>query len=383
MSIRRLSTRRLVALLCTAAASAAAVGAIAVAASGGGGATPPATSLPQAVHDALSAPEPAGVTARVSFTNDLFPSASMFGNAGSALISGAHGRLWITNDGRGRIELQSDAGDTQIVWSPAQVTAYDASSNTVYRLDRGASKPAGKATPPSLGDVTGWLTKLAQHAQVSGAQPDSVAGGLAYSVTVSPKENGGLVGSAQLAWDAAHGVPLQIAVTAKGSSSPVLELKATDISFGPVAASAVDVVPPSGVKVVDLGSATGKGDGTVRKPVTGLDAVRAAVPFTLVAPATASGKTLSSARVVGKEGALLTYGKGLDALVVVERRSAGSAPPSALGSLPKVPVGSVSAHALETPLGTVLSFDRNGVAFVVGGSMTSSAVQAAAAPFAE
>ena len=32
-------------------------------------------------------------------------------------MSGASGRLWLTNDGRGRIELQSDAGDVQIVWN--------------------------------------------------------------------------------------------------------------------------------------------------------------------------------------------------------------------------------------------------------------------------
>ena len=32
-------------------------------------------------------------------------------------MSGASGRLWVTNDGRGRLELQSDAGDAQIVWN--------------------------------------------------------------------------------------------------------------------------------------------------------------------------------------------------------------------------------------------------------------------------
>ncbi len=52
--------------------------------------------------------------------------------SGSALMSGASGRLWVTNDGRGRLELQSDAGDAQIVWNDDEVTVYDASSNTVY-----------------------------------------------------------------------------------------------------------------------------------------------------------------------------------------------------------------------------------------------------------
>ena len=91
-------------------------------------------------------PPPAGVTARVTFTNNLFPSGALFGNAGSALISGASGRLWLTDDGRGRIELQSDAGDVQIVWSPTKVTVFDASSNTVYKLSLPASTASGRRT---------------------------------------------------------------------------------------------------------------------------------------------------------------------------------------------------------------------------------------------
>ena len=50
-------------------------------------------------------------------------------------MSGASGRLWLTGDGRGRIELQSNAGDVQIVWNSRRSRVYDASSNTVYRAD--------------------------------------------------------------------------------------------------------------------------------------------------------------------------------------------------------------------------------------------------------
>src|SRR5207237_6157133 len=93
---------------------------------------PPPEALPQALHDALAAPKPDGITARIKFTNNLFPSGALTGQAGSALLSGASGRLWLTNDGRGRLELQSDAGDAQVVWNQTDVTVYDASSNTVY-----------------------------------------------------------------------------------------------------------------------------------------------------------------------------------------------------------------------------------------------------------
>ena len=107
--------------------------------------TPPPKPLAQALHDALTATAPSGVTARITFTNNLFPSGSLVGAAGSALMSGATGRLWM-NDNGGRLELQSDAGDVQVVWSDTKVTVYDASSNTAYTFD--LPKDADATTKP-------------------------------------------------------------------------------------------------------------------------------------------------------------------------------------------------------------------------------------------
>ena len=75
----------------------------------------------------------------------------------------------------------------------------------------------------------------------------------------SPKANGGLVGGAELAWDAENGTPLRAAVYAKGESSPVLELAATEISFGPVSDSVFEISPPPGVKTVDVNPPAGEG----------------------------------------------------------------------------------------------------------------------------
>ena len=253
----------------------------------------------------LSAPAPEGITARVTFTNRLIPSGALLGNVGSALMSGASGRLWATNDGRGRIELQSDAGDVQIVWNQSAITVYDASSNTVYRAklparsDNGASSDHGA---PALSAIDDLLSKLGAHATISEAQPDNVAGHEAYSVTLSPKHDGGLLASAQLAWDAARGVPLRIAIYAQGSSSPALALEATEVSYGPVAASDVDVSPPADAKVVDLGSGPTGGEsssGDKTAPVTGLQAVQAAAEFPVTAPDTLVGLPRQDVRLVG------------------------------------------------------------------------------------
>jgi outer membrane lipoprotein-sorting protein len=379
-ALRRLSTPRLLALV---AAGIAAAAAVAVTATGGAGASPAGEPLAQAVHDALTAPTPQGIDARVTFTNNLLPSSSLLGNVTSALVSGASGRLWLTDDGRGRIELQSDAGDTQILWDKSNLTVYDASANTAYEVALPAD--AGHDTTPavpSLDQISNAIAKLSEHANVSDAQPGVIAGQGAYTVTVSPKENGGLFGDAQLAWAAANGVPLRVAVTAKGDSSPVLELKVTDISFGAVDPADVAITPPPGTKIVQLTPPSQPSAGASNEqPVTGVDAVRAAVAFPLVAPGSVGGRPLTSARLVGK-GALLTYGDGLGALVVHESAGSDTTLPGALGALPKVSLGAVDAHELATPLGTALAFSTGGVSFLVGGSMTSTDAEAAAKSFA-
>ena len=384
--LRRLPTSRLLLLLGILVVVGTASAAIAVTATSGAGAAPAGEPLAQAVHDALSADAPQGVTARVVFTNKLLPSSDLFGNFSSALLSGASGRLWLTNDGHGRIELQSDAGDTQIVWDSSTLSVYDASSNTAYKvtLPQSSAPDTTTASPaPTLDQISSALAKLAAHANVSDANPDVIAGQPAFSVSVSPKANGGLFGDAQLAWAAANGVPLRLAITAKGDTSPVLELKVTDISFGAVASSDVEIPPPAGANVVDLGapgSSSSSGAGSKETPVTGIDAVRSAVTFPLNAPATVGDLSLSSARLVGK-GALLTYGEGLGALVVHESVAGAGGLPSALRALPKFSLGSVSAQELQTPLGTALTFDSGGVSFVVAGSMTNTDAEAAAKAF--
>ena len=382
--LRTLSTRSLIVLVALVAALAAGGAAIAVAAGGGSGPTPPAKPLPQALHDALSASEPDGITARIKFTNKLFPSGALLGQAGSALMSGASGRLWLTNDGRGRIELQSDAGDAQIVWNPTDVTVYDASSNTVYhaKLPAHPQDTTGSSgrTAPSVTEISDFLAKLGRHADVSGAQPTDVADQAAYSVSISPKHDGGLLGSAELAWDAAQGIPLRVGIYAQGSSSPVLQIEATKISYGAVSDSEVNVTPSASAKVVDLTAPTPQpGAETKAKPVSGLDAVQAAAGFNVVAPDTLVGLPRQDVRLVHK-AVVVVYGQGLGAILVVERQAdtSGGQSGGPLSSLPRISLDGLTGHELATQLGTVIEWQRNGVGFVLAGSLPPAAAETAA-----
>ena len=396
--LRRISTRRLLALCATVLAVGVGGAAIALAAASGGP-TPPPKDLPVAIHDALTAPQVEGVTARVDFTNELVTGSDVRG--GSPLLSGASGRLWASNDGHVRLELQADASsegggssDTQVLSDGHQVTVYDSGTNTVYRADLPAGKAdggndhSGQDQPPSVAEIQKQLSRLMEHANVSGAQPSDVAGRPAYTVRIEPQGNGGLVGGAELAWDAVHGTPLRVAVYSKGDSSPVLELRVTDISFGPVSSSVFDISPPAGAKVTDLTQHAGgapQGAQQERAPVTGLQQVQAAVQFPLAAPDTLAGLPRNEVRLIDSgdhPAALVTYGTGLGGIAVIEHPVDSNA--TSRGgdngqiSLPTVSINGVQGRELDTPLGSLIDFQRGGVGYTVVGSVVPATAQAAA-----
>src|SRR5207253_4561622 len=107
-------------------------------------------------------------------------------------------------------------------------------SNTAYTADLPKHDTSTQApgTPPGIDEITRFLTDAAAHWAISDAVPGNVAGEQAYTVTVSPKHDGGLLGSAELTWDAIHGTPLEVAVYAQGASSPVLSLRSEERRVG-------------------------------------------------------------------------------------------------------------------------------------------------------
>lgn len=388
--LRTISTGRLVVLAVTLAVLVVGVG-IAQAALQGNP-KPPPQPLDVAVHDALTAPQVDGVTAQVRFTNHLIPSGALPDGTVSPLMAGASGRLWITGDGRFRVELQSNAGDAQIVSDGTTLTLYDASTNTAYRVAlprHGATKPETHA-PPTLAQIDRAIAQLGANWTLSGATPTSTAHEPTYTVRIAPKGDGGLLGAAELAWDASNGVPLRAALYAAGQSDPVLELTATHVSFGPVALSDVVVAPPAGARVVDLAPSSGTGGSAERthaKPVTGVAAVRAAVPFALAAPDQLAGLPRHQAWLAGhgaSAAAVVTYGRGLGGIVVVERKAKPGESPLGSGSgagslrLPQINVNGATGSELATALGTVLSFQRGGVDYVVAGSIPAQSAETAA-----
>ena len=394
--LRRLPTSRLIVLIAAAAVALGAGTALAAGVLSSNGPKPPAKPLAQALHDAATAPQPQGITARITFTNKLIDSSSL--GAAGPLLSGATGRLWASADGRLRLELQSDRGDAQIVSDGKVVTIYDASSNSAYRITLPAQQDApakdSSDTPPTVARIEKFLSSLAGTVDVSGATPDNVAGREAYSVKLAPAHDGGLLGDVQLAWDAANGIPLRAAVYAAGSDTPVLELTATSIDTGPVADADLTASPPADAKIVtvDLPASPGKQDDKAHEPAatTGPASVANELPFKLSAPDSLVGLPRKGVRLVtldGKQGALVTYGAGLGGVAVLEQQAppaaAATTPPKDGGrdgalALPKVSIDGTDGTELATALGTLVRFERGGVQYTILGSVPPAAAEAAA-----
>jgi outer membrane lipoprotein-sorting protein len=391
--LRTVSTRRLLAIIAGFTSAIVAGAAIAVAAQGTGP-VPRPKPLANAIHDALAAPKLSGITARISFTNHLIDSTDIQG--ADPILTGGTGRLWLSSH-RLRLELQSDNGDAQVVVKDGSFWVYDPMSNTVYRgklpADWGKHSGSGPTDAiPSVADIEKHLTELAQHVTVSGAIPGDVAGRPAYTVRVSPQHDGGLLGSGELAWDAIRGVPLRFAVYARGDSSPVLELKATDISYGSVPADVFKLSPPANAKVVQVSTpaaAVAAHSGTkarLHREISGTAAVARRLSFPLRAPATLVGLPRRSVSLIdggARKAALVAYGENLGGVVVIEQ----PADPPKSGApggehrglnLPTVSINGATAQELDTALGTMVRFTRGGVNYIVLGSVPPAAADAAA-----
>ena len=362
--LRRIPLSRLL-LLCS-LALVIGVSATALAFAVGSGPTPQPKPLAQAIHDALGGGPVEGVSASIVLTDNLLEGANLAsgGHGGaitsSPLVTGASGRLWIAKDGDVRLELQSEQGDTQILYDGHTLSLYDAASNTLYRYTPpaheasggpGGSDPGAQHEVPSLAKIEEAITHLSRHADVSGAMPTDIAGQPAYTVRVSPKEGGSLFGGVELSFDANHGVPLRAAIYSTTSTAPVIELAATEVSYGPVSDSVFEVDPPANAKIEEIAPPSSPGAHTQRKP----------------------------AGEAGKPS-LTTQGRGPTTIAILESKAttATKGADEQLEGLPKVTINGTSASELRTELGTLLTFERSGVRYMLAGSVTPATIEAVA-----
>jgi outer membrane lipoprotein-sorting protein len=383
--LRRLPLSRLL-LLCGAVLVIGASGA-ALASAVTSGPVPAPKPLAQAVHDALGAAPVEGISARIQYTNRLLEGANLASGSGeggqlasSPLLQGATGRLWVAKDGRARLELQANGGDTEVVLDDHVVSIYGAAPDTVYRYTlpqyegasegsaQGSNAPTDAANgtheAPTVSQIEEAISHLSQHAVISGATPGDVAGQPAYTVRISPKETGSLLGGAELSWDAVHGLPLRAALYSSSTAAPVIELAATEVSYGPVESSVFEINPPAGAKIVELGHSRAGSEtagGTASETPGG------------------SGSQTPGGTNADRQSKVRTVGRGITSVLVVESPTSGgsgSSPPTS--GMQKVKINGTIASELPTALGTLLRFERSGVSYLLVGAVKPAVVEGVA-----
>jgi hypothetical protein len=381
--IKRSSATTLAGWLVLAAALLGAISVTAYAMTRDGAAKPPKRSLASAVHRIFTAKPVTGLEADFRVDQHLLAGGST-NLSSSPLLSGATGNVWI-GEGRARLVLRSQLGTTTLAFDGHKVTVYDRKHDVAYVLPVKHHEKSGGATErnvPSVGAISHALARAAQFAIISGAIPSNVAGREAYAVHVSPRHDGGLFGEFDLAWDAAHGVPLRIAVFPRGSSTAAISISVTHIRYGSVSASALRATPPAGTKIVHVHMPS-RHDRAAHTPhvttAVGQAATSNAVGFTVAAPASLAGLSQHQVRAIGigsHDAALVTYGRGLGTVFLLEQRKTEAQAP--LASLPSVTVNGIRAHELDTTLGSVIQWSRGGITYTIAGSQSAERITSAA-----
>ena len=229
------------------------------------------------------------ISGDVSWQNNLLGDISALtgGDFGASaklpLAASGSGRIWMSEGGV-LIQSQASGGDqTMVANSKAQdAWLYDYAANTAKHIIMTGTPPGGGDTPtpmpsPTMATptaISSFLQQIAPYADVTVTGQGIVAGREVYFLAMTPTAPDTALGSVQAAIDGQTYVPLQLQVTAKGDTSPVLQFGFTSVSYDPIPVATYDFTPPAGTKVtiktIDLNQATqghkGLADGQKAEP---------------------------------------------------------------------------------------------------------------------
>ena len=192
-----------------------------------------------------------------------------------SLLSGTH-TLEVAADGpqRQRVALLDQLSEYDLIHNGTKIWTYDSETDSVEEgTAAGQGAGAGDAkqkkadtekypelTPQAAAEQL--LTNLSPTTQVSVGSPRTVAGRSAYLLVLTPKQQGSLIGQAEISVDAATGTPLGVALYPVGSATALFDVSFTSVSLTTPDASRFDFTPPKGATVTPLESAGQSGGGS-------------------------------------------------------------------------------------------------------------------------
>ncbi|CAN5660720.1 hypothetical protein BH24ACT26_BH24ACT26_01350 [soil metagenome] len=259
-------------------------------------------------------------------------------------------RTWYGGPQSWRVDELTPIGERDSYRDPAGMWLWDSGARTATRI-KGTSvvrfaRPAD-LLPPELGRR---LAAAAKPDEASRLPARRVAGVDALGVRVEPHSKDTTIRRVDLWADPDSGLPVRVEVTARGGAEPIVTSSFLDLEQEPPPRELLRFEPPADAAF----------NFTVAPDFA--QAVQRYSPFVL--PEALAGRPRRS----NVAAAAATYGRGyglVGVLALPERFS----PEDELGGLPSIAGAWGQGHLVQTPLLNGLVFEREGVAYVLGGSV--------------
>lgn len=211
-------------------------------------------------------------------TSDLgLPDLSALGGAGSStgapadasptdalveLATASHqARVFVDAEQGARLQVLDRLAERDLVASATDgLWIYDSSENAAtHLLPAGGGAPApesGEAMPDSelptpSAAAERLLASIDPTTAVAVGSNVRVAGRDAYELVLTPREGTTLVGSVTISVDGETGLPLGVAVTARGGTEPAFSVAYSSIDFSTPDAAMFSFTPPAGAEVTE------------------------------------------------------------------------------------------------------------------------------------
>jgi outer membrane lipoprotein-sorting protein len=140
-------------------------------------------------------------------------------------------QVYVDGAQRERVRVLDDLAERDVYRDGSDVWVYDSKQRAAHHLtlpERGDTAPSVTATPAEVADK--FLSGLDPSTQVA-VETGAVAGRPVYELVLTPKSDATLVGSVTVSVDSTTGLPLEVAVTARGQSQDAVRVGFTAIDF--------------------------------------------------------------------------------------------------------------------------------------------------------
>ncbi|MFB2580325.1 outer membrane lipoprotein carrier protein LolA [Herbiconiux sp. P15] len=182
------------------------------------------------------------------------------------LATGSHtARVYADGPENLRVQVLDQLAERDAVRNGDDLWLYDSDEQTAVHatlperdgaegadVGDGAALPGENGTVPTPDELaTRFLDAVDPSTDVSLGSETTVAGRDAYALVLTPRTDDTLVGSVTIAVDAETGMPLEVQVFARGSSSAAFEVGFTDLSLDTPSADLFEFSPPAGTEVTE------------------------------------------------------------------------------------------------------------------------------------